>query len=214
MLYNYIMLRTLAILYIIEIMLIVIGLDGGIYNPIKTYFKRQVQLLSLHPRFKILLLLDLFNETELVMLPHFKLAVSSQYDISITPQYCAAQSHRNKKPAPNSSSLVSPEDRLKAPYFIPYSSATYGVAELINFPFTYLGKISGNVDANNLQTSGYWQLSWGGNTGCSNFPSNNYFYGILIVFNTPNAVYQMAINGDGVHSRLMFDYNWGGWRVL
>lgn len=88
------------------------------------------------------------------------------------------------------------------------------MAELINFPFTYLGKISGGVDANNLQTSGYWQLSWGGNTGCSNFPSNNYFYGILIVYKTQNAVYQLAINGDGVHSRLMFDYNWHGWSVL
>lgn len=88
------------------------------------------------------------------------------------------------------------------------------VAELINFPFTYLGKISGNVDANNLQTSGYWQLSWGSNTGCSNFPSNNYFYGIFIVFKTQNAVYQLAINGEGVHSRLMFDYNWYGWSVL
>ena len=68
--------------------------------------------------------------------------------------------------------------------------------------------IYGAADANDIQESGFYKLGWDKNTGCLNFPNNDYLYGTMLVFGSENTTVQIIITtGDAAYIRIRY----GGW---
>lgn len=74
--------------------------------------------------------------------------------------------------------------------------------------------IYGTTDANNIMSPGVYKLGWGSNTGCTNFPNNNYLYGTMIVFRFDAVVCaQIIITSSEVFAREYYD-GWKSWIQL
>lgn len=74
--------------------------------------------------------------------------------------------------------------------------------------------IYGTTDANNIMSPGVYKLGWGSNTGCTNFPHNNYLYGTMIVFRFDAVVCaQIIITSSEVWAREYYD-GWKSWIQL
>lgn len=74
--------------------------------------------------------------------------------------------------------------------------------------------IYGTTDANNIMSPGVYKLGWSSNTGCTNFPHNNYLYGTMIVFRFDAVVCaQIIITSSEVWVREYYD-GWKSWIQL
>lgn len=74
--------------------------------------------------------------------------------------------------------------------------------------------IYGTTDANNVMSPGVYKLGWSSNTGCTNFPHNNYLYGTMIVFRFDAVVCtQIIITSSEVWAREYYD-GWKSWIQL
>lgn len=70
------------------------------------------------------------------------------------------------------------------------------------------GGIYVGTDANGILESGFYKLGWDTNTGCTNFPNNDYLYGSMLVFSSENTTIQILVTtGAGAYIRLRY----GGW---
>ena len=74
--------------------------------------------------------------------------------------------------------------------------------------------IYGSTNADDIVSPGIYKLGWGSNQGCTNFPHNNYLYGIMIVFSFDDIVKaQVIISSTEVFVRNYYD-GWKQWNQL
>ena len=110
--------------------------------------------------------------------------------------------------------LISPAATLN-PYI--WLFGFVDAAGLINksglYPFQYRYSIYSATDCNTVTAQGVYKLGWDSNTGCVNFPSSNYLYGILLVFVANDAIVQIIKSSSGTWIRHFFD-RWFDWANL
>lgn len=74
--------------------------------------------------------------------------------------------------------------------------------------------IYGSTNADDIVLPGIYKLGWDSNQGCTNFPHNNYLYGIMIVFRFDDIVKsQIIITSSEVWMREFYD-GWKSWLQL
>lgn len=94
-------------------------------------------------------------------------------------------------------------------------SVLIGLTKVLFLSFNK-GYISANTDCDNLTDTGCYALNWGSNVGNTNFPDNNYLYGILLVFSSSGSPCIQIIHNTAnkLFVRIRYDGIWKPWKSI